>query len=51
MLFYIPVYYRIPGVSRAKAEGALIPFSVGFVLESLTAGAVAVKGGQYRNLL
>lgn len=51
MLFYIPIYYRIRGISIAKAGGALIPLSVGFVLGSLTAGAVTVRSGRYRTLL
>lgn len=51
MLFYIPIYYRIRGISIAKAGGALIRLSVGFVLGSLTAGAVTVRSGRYRTLL
>lgn len=51
MLFYIPIYYHIRGISIAKAGGALIPLSVGFVLGSLTAGAVTVRSGRYRTLL
>lgn len=51
MLFYIPIYYRIRGVSTAKAGGALMPLSIGFIPGSLTAGAVTAKTGRYRNFL
>lgn len=50
-LFNLPLFFRIRGVSTAKAGGALFPLSVGFVLGSLSAGAVTVKTGRYRNLL
>ena len=51
MLIYIPLYYRIRGVSTAKAGAALIPFSAGFVLGSPTGGAIMLKTGRYRILL
>jgi MFS family permease len=51
MLYYIPIYYRVKGVPTSNAGAALIPFSVGFALASLVAGAVTLKTGRYRKLL
>jgi len=50
-IFYLPIYYRVRGVSTTQAGAALIPFSVGLPLGSLVAGMIATKTGKYRYLL
>ena len=50
-IFYLPIYYRIRGVSTTQAGAALIPFSVSLPLGSLVAGTIATKTGKYQYLL
>lgn len=50
-IFYLPIYYRVRGVSTTQAGAALIPFSIGLPLGSLAAGMIATRTGKYRNLL
>ncbi|KAL8723355.1 MAG: hypothetical protein Q9225_000338 [Loekoesia sp. 1 TL-2023] len=50
-IFYLPIYYRIRGISTAQAGAALVPFSVGLSFGSLVSGTIATKTGRYRYLL
>ena len=51
MLFYTPIFYRIRGVSTAKAGASLIPLSFTFALGSFSAGIITLRTGKYRFLL
>lgn len=49
--FYIPIYYRILGVSTTRAGTALAPIGVLLPLGSLTAGFITSRTGKYINTL
>ncbi|KAL8970627.1 MAG: hypothetical protein Q9183_001423, partial [Haloplaca sp. 2 TL-2023] len=50
-IFYVPIYYRVRGISTTRAGAALIPFSVGLPFGSLLAGSIVTRTGRYRYLL
>lgn len=50
-IFYVPIYYRIRGVSTTKAGTALISVSVSLPLGSLIAGFITSQTGRYRYTL
>ena len=49
--FYLPIYYRVRGVSTTRAGAVLIPFSITLPLGSLLAGTIATRTGRYWYLL
>lgn len=51
LIFYLPIYYRIRGVSTAQAGTSLIPMAVTLPLGSLIAGFVTSRTGKYKNTL
>ena len=48
VIFYLPIYYRVRGVSTARAGTALIPMGVTLPLGSLIAGLVTSRTGRYK---
>ena len=51
MIFYLPIYYNIRGISSSSAGAALVSFSITFALGSFTAGVVTLRTGRYKYLL
>ena len=51
LIFYVPIYYRIRGVSTTRAGTALIPMGVTLPLGSVVAGVVTSRTGRYKNIL
>ena len=51
MIFYIPIFYSIRGVSVSTAGAALVSFSITFALGSFTAGVVTLRTGRYKYFL
>ena len=49
-IFYIPIYYRLRGVTTTKAGIALIPYSITYPVGSLLSGFIITKIGRYKNL-
>lgn len=49
-IFYIPIYYRLRGVTTTKAGFALIPYSITFPLGSLLSGLIITNTGKYKYL-
>ena len=51
LIFYLPIYYRVRGVSTARAGTSLIPMAVTLPLGSLLAGFLTSRTGRYKNIL
>lgn len=50
LIYYVPIYFRVRGLSNTDAGAALIPYSIFVAAGSLVAGVIVSKSGKYKYL-